>query len=555
MIYIRFFVELFLQMSDFQVHDGYLYLYIERIIAKLSEDSNISLAVSFRKTVEEIPLLKVVQSQFFFMRKFKLPMRIKIDQSSGEIKPKKLSIRLIVTDSTSKPHNIAIFAVNICESFCPQKLTIDAYEMRSKMHEPPVITLSYGVYKESDPEPAEFVNFREPRVKVPEPPSHSDDPDSSSGKTQIPLKKSTRVRNLSIPNLLELAPVRSGITHGVMSPTQSRPENSDDEFNENIEDQMVMLATEDSNSSFSSMREAIIRNFYDIAKLPAGKPGFMIAKKIDSSESQINKEYIDSIIKTLKNIRVTCSQENTAILFFASMLCMIQCLNPQSKQPPIPKQGSPKKINQESMKYILEQLEKLALEAAEGAVSLISKALFSGIKESLQLNQFSALKPTEAADKINKGLQKYSAWYEKYLLNNALDRVDVKLANMMITEGSLNTFSAVVNANTVLTEFEDKIHFVFKRFRQSLLVVLAHEALLDNPADIKTLVPLISPSFAYFLLCSLKTDSLLPKELDYTKIENFAEILKCDLTTPKEKILFEAELEPLPREGNKFSFK
>ena len=246
---------------------GKLYLYIERILASIPWSSSISAQVIFKKQTYDVEVFQAKPNEFRFLRKLVIPFTIK-ENEDKTIKSKKLVIKLTLMNEKGQRKTISSFVTGLTEKYQPAIMEIEAYEMRSKLEDPPTIILSYGVYPESREEPDQFTRFKVPRVK-----------DAPIDIPKTPSK------------ILTVVPV---------SPVFEQDE---DDFDKDLTEQILELG--------SSNVEPVLRHFVDIASQPPGKPGRDLAKAGPLSSNGFSM---------LNDFCSTSTQPQTANLFFASAL-------------------------------------------------------------------------------------------------------------------------------------------------------------------------------------------------------------------------------------------
>lgn len=522
---------------------GIVYGYIESVEAALPEGNETVIELIFRKESHELST-KREGNLFIVNRRLRLPVHIKTDQDMKEMQEKYILLKLFRITNEGERRQYADYKVNLQHLLKPKIMEVITEEARAKMSNKPKVTSAFAVYLKTDPIPSEMSNFtyekRHPQTE--RKPDQTDEINNNNNNNDndnenLPIEK----------HLLHLVDDVDYDTIGDMTRSsisiQASYEDSSDSFDEDITMHAIKLASQ---SSLPAINESIVRSWYDLNKSKPGFPGFQLSKEIVRGQGKvISKESVDRIFLMLDDIRTTTKNEDSSILFFCSTLSFYQNMEKLKKK----KQSS-------EIVEIVKRSKEMCYDAMKTAASIVCPYLKKSFQESLKL-EVGSKEFNKILSDIKERIEKKYSHLEslKFLANFIFDQLDCNLTNAIITEKMLSKFGQVVIANSAISEFETFLKVKFNLFRQAILAMIAHENILNNPESCKELVPLMSPTFIFFMYCIIKPDDTLQKALDYKKIENFAFKMNVNFQTNISiEIMYKPEKKELPLSSPEFNF-
>ena len=534
---------------------GIVYGYIESVEAALPEGNGTVIELIFRKESHELAT-KREGNLFIVNRRLRLPVHIKTDQDMKEMQEKIILLKLFRITNEGERRQYGDYKINLKHLLKPKVMEVKTEEARAKMSNKPKITSSFAVYLKSDPIPPEMSGFtyekRHPqndneKITI----KNNDDSNSQNGnRTHNENNKSNNGDNDSGPlekHLLHLVDDVDYDSTGDMSRSyvsiQASYEDSSDSFDEDITIHAIKLASQ---SSIPAINESIVRSWYDLNKSKPGFPGFQLSNEIIRNQGKVlPKDSIDRIFLMLDDIRTTTKNEDSSILFFCSTLSFYQYLEKLKKK---------KKTSE--IDEIAKRAKEMCYSAMKTTASIVCPYIKKAFQDSLNLEvgskEFNKLL-NDLRERIEKKYFHLDSL--KFLIDFIFDQLDCNLTNAIITEKMLSKFGQVVCANSAISEFETTLKAKFSLFRQAILAMIANENILNNPESCKDLVPLISPTFIFFMYCIIKPDDTLPKALDYKKIENFAFKMNVNFQTNiSVEIMYSPTIKELPLSSPEFNF-
>jgi len=241
--------------------------------------------------------------------------------------------------------------------------------------------------------------------------------------------------------------------------------------------------------------DRVLKVFWiDIGNFNNGEPGSELAHVLNNSK--LDKDGFNEIFMFLNSFLTSITSEMTAFKFYQSSRELNSLLKPAF--------AHSERLLVQSQNYLVKMI-----------ASPIVNALAISIKSESVSNQDLATKECFESMKTQ-----YSN--DIIIFKAILHYIDCTISNSVLTDHLLETLSDYVIANTNLTNLESDIKIELPHFRQVLLVILAHDAILNDSSCYESLVPLIPPSFSFLIMCLLKPDSLNTKPIEYSLIENFA---------------------------------
>lgn len=452
-------------------HDGYLYGYIESLEAALPDGNEVVIQINFRDIVKDIQTQRDNQT-FLVNRKMRFHLNIKTDAEHSTMQEKMFILKMFRITEDEDRRLFGDFRINLQDYFRPDDIELQTYEIRAKMKNTPTITCAFGTYFANEPPPPSLTTFAK-----------------------------------RLPRTITLT-------------QESNSDEESDSFDELITSHTLLLADQ------SPLEEYIIRNWYDLSRSKPGYPGFGLAKRLKPTDNFIKS------FQMLEDVRTTIKTEESAILFYFSVLCLYQ----------------------NSQVAIKKYAQDLVYKSMETAASLIAPHFYQIMDSALQFDSESKGFAKCVRDFTNK-CKSYKTQSSQFLLSYVLDQVDCQFCNRMITQNYLNTLTDCVRVNSLISDFETMSKINFPRFRQALLVVIAHDTILNDYTQLAILAPKIPPNFIFFLLCLIKPDNHLPKAIDYKKIETFAMDMNVNFKTNiSDEIMFKPANGPIPSSCREFLF-
>lgn len=502
---------------------GVVYGYIESVEAALPEGNEVVVELVFHQEGHDL-VTKREGNLFIVNRRVRFPVNIEPNEEMTEMQEKYIVLKLYRITNDEQKRQFGDLKINLQHLLKPQTMEVKTEDARAKMSNKPQITYSFGVYLKSDPVPSEMSGFTYEKRHLN---SNPKQPEPSN--TQLNSKSQNSSRVLLLVDDTDGDPEHE-TSYSLFNSTY---QDSSDSFDEDITAHAIQLASQSSDSS--EISEFIVRTWFDLNKSKIGYPGYQLSKRVvDKKGNVISNNNINQIFSMLEDIRTTTKNEDSAISFFASTLSFSQNVR---KYP--------------ELKDKAEQLCMLAMDTAASIVCPILKKYFlDTLKYEVGSVEFN-----EAVNSLRSDFHKkyFTNSSSKYLGEFILDQLDCLLANSIITEKMFTTFGQIVNANSAVSEYETALKIPFNRFRQVILSVIAHENILANPSICKVLVPLVSPTYIYFLYCIIKPDETMPNALDYKQIESFAKQMKVNFQANISQIIvFKPDKKPLPVSCSEF---
>ena len=509
-----------------EVFPGVVYGYIESLEAALPEGNEAIIELNFRKEARDITT-KRENNLFIVNRRMRLPLHIKYDKKTRKMQEKYLVLKLFRITNQGERKQFGDYRINLQNVFRPSEMVVISDEARAKMSKKPIITLSFAAYYKSDPIPQEISGFTFEKRH----PNQQEDSNSSKlQKTKSESHVTLLVNDPEIESDRELS-------RSVIANSSSFVNDSSDSFDEDITLQAIQLASQSSNQP--KIDEFIVRNWFDLSKYRIGEPGFNLAKKlIDAKGRILNQKDLERVFSMLEDVRTTTKNEDSSIYFYSSTLTFYQN----------------SLVILKKNKEIISKAQDLCYSAMDTAASIICPFLKKMFLDSLKY-EVGSKEFNEILNLVYKKMSKYNTESLQFLRDFIYDEFDCIMSNSVITDKIFLTVGSVVIANSAISDFETKLKTQFNRFRQVILTVIANDNILENPESCKDLVPLISPTFIYFIYCMIKPDDAQPNTLDYKKIDNFARKMNVNFQTDISKvIMFKTIKKPLPTKCNEFKF-
>jgi hypothetical protein len=305
-----------------------------------------------------------------------------------------------------------------------------------------------------------------------------------------------------------------------------------EDFDDAILEQSLMLAVQ--SSEFPSIEDLIVRHWHNLGRSEPGYPGFLLAREMRGLPFQSVSGALACVERRLEDLRSTIRDADTSIAYFSACLCFAQFLRGSGNSQEVATAICRASIAT-AAQIIAPQLQKPFMRSLGSG---LGTPAFAG-----EVGQFSRV------------IARFTTPSQKFLCGCIVDELDCLLANAAITQASANTLTLVLAANTAASHFTTACRIALPRFRQVLLCLLAHDEILQNPRAVLELAPLVPPTFAYFLFCSLRPDVHLPEALDYRMIERFASEMDVNLQRNLSvDIVFRAEVPEIPPECSDFAF-
>ena len=497
-----------------EVVQGVVYGYLEHLEAILPEGNTVEIELHFRKEVRDLPTTRR-DNTFIIDRRMRMPLNIKLD-ADGMMQEKILLLRMFRITTSQERKLFGDFRVNLRDHFRPKEMEIEESEIRARMTNKPILRWSFAAYYRDDPRPQELLGFVYNLLH----------PKATRKSPAHKTKSENRMRHLEDSSSMDMSVMRS---HSAMAVG----DDSDSSFDEDIAMQSLQLAKEESGES--GIEEFIVRNWYDMTKSEIGYPGYRLARAVVDKKGKVATKRAEKAFAMLEDIRTTTMSIESACRFYSACLCFYQ--------------------NVRDKPALSSRAKELAERALDTAASVIAEDLHKIFVSSLDYipgsNEF-----RKKVVSFRRLLSKMKSESLALLAKCSLEEFDCVLANSFIAQSAFDTLSKIVNANTAIAEYESAVRVSFPRFRQVLLVIIAHDSILQNHEVCRELVPLVSPTFIYFAMLLIRPDQLLPKEIDYVKIENFAKDMKVNFRSNlSEDVMFHREKPELPTACPEFNFR
>ncbi|OHT10970.1 hypothetical protein TRFO_19551 [Tritrichomonas foetus] len=523
---------------------GVVYGYIESLKAALPEGNQVIIELNFRKDSHDISS-KREGDLFIVNRRLRLPVHLKYDETNDQIQEKYILLKLYRITNEGERRQFGDFRINLQNIFKPESMEVKSEEVRAKMSNKPILTFSFATYFKSDPIPQEMSSFtyekrhsesnqnnddEKTHRKEKNHQENTNENDSDSDSERRPME-----RQKSQSRVLHLVNDSDNDNDGDLSKSfmgNSFVEDSSDSFDEDITAQAIQLASQ--SSDLPKIDEFIVRTWFDLSKSKIGEPGYLLSKKIVDHKGKVLTSAIDRVFMMLEDVRTTTKNEDSAIYFFSSTLTFYQSVK--------------------NYPEISGRAQDLCYAAMDTAASIVCPFLKKAFQNSLQL-EVGSQEFNKVVEKVKTRMEKYNSVSLKYLLDFIYDKIDCILSNALITDKMFSKIGEIVKANSAISDFETQLKTQFNRFRQVILTVIANDTILSNPESCKDLVPLVTPTFIFFIYCMIKPDETLPKAIDYQKIENFARKMNVNFQTNlSEEMMFKSIKKPLPTSCPEFKF-
>ena len=497
-----------------EVIQGVVYGYLEHLEAVLPEGNKVEIELHFRNEVRDLPTRRE-DTTFVIDRRMRLPLNIKLD-SEGMMQDKFLLLRMFRITTSDERKLFGDFKINLREHFRPKEMEIHEDEIRARMTNKPVLRWSFAAYYRDDPRPQELLGFVYNLLH----------PKEAKAKPMKKGKSENHVRHLEDSSSTDMNVMRS-------QPVFKVPDESDSSFDEDITAQSLQLAKEESKQS--GIEEFIVRNWYDLSKSEMGYPGYKLAHALVDRKGRVWSVRAEKSFEMLEDIRTTTSSVDSACRFYSACLCLY--------------------LKVKEIPALSAQSKGLACRALDTAASVIAEELHRIFLLSLNYVPGSS-EFRKLVLSFTRTISKMKTASLSVLASCALEEFDCALANSFIAQSAFDTLSKIVNANTAIAEYESALHVTFPRFRQVLLVIIAHDSILKNPESCRELVPLVPPTFIYFAMLLIRPDNLMTEEINYLQIEDFAKAMKVNFRTNiSEECMFHRPKKDLPEDCPEFRFR